>query len=136
MYRKIILHSIFILILGFCFLSIHPQMANAGNPVYPGNIFNDYLTWKSNTVRKSGDYLVDAIYWLRRGGTYPSVTDINGDGLADILYATYTEGGALYVDDVALYGYLVFLNTGSNNFTLAYKCAITGNYVYHGDCAE
>lgn len=93
----------------------------------------NYTSWPSSTTRKSTDHMVDALYFAAKGSILSTFIDINGDGLNDIVYvaAKSNFGGSGMSGGI----YLLFLNTGNNNFEVSYKCAITDDGRWYGDCA-
>ncbi|MBI4359527.1 MAG: hypothetical protein HY564_00335 [Candidatus Jacksonbacteria bacterium] len=109
------------------------------------DIFSNYTSWQKSPSKKTGDTTSQTLYLLARSvvykqnfdseQTYQSVTpqsiiDINGDGLADIVYHSreFKNGGY----DI-LYS-AILLNKGSMTYELSYKCVhdATG---WYGDCA-
>lgn len=101
----------------------------------PQYLFYDFRSWHSSSTRKADDHVIDALYWLRSSGTVRTFFDINGDGLTDILYMN--ENTPVQSSPTSLWGfvYVVFLNTGSNNFQIAYKCVDINDGLWYGDCA-
>ena len=109
------------------------------------DIFNNYPSWKKSVSQKTGDTMSQTLYVLARSviykqnfdsqQTYQSVTpqsiiDINGDGLADIVYHSRELRNGGY--DI-LYS-AILLNKGSMTYELSYKC-VHDSTSWYGDCA-
>lgn len=94
-----------------------------------GDYFNSQ-TWTHSTTLKATDTMAQTLYKLTRvynTQSYFTLTDINGDGLIDLLYHDYqTNKGNLFG---------VYLNNGNLSFTWAYKCVWAPDGSYYGDCA-
>lgn len=94
------------------------------------NLYQNYLTWPSSTTLKADDTTLQPLAYVQSTTPF-NLTDINGDGLVDILL-NQPNG---YIGR----NYGIFLNNGSLGFTWAYKCAVKENVtptVYYGDCAD
>lgn len=97
------------------------------------DVFQGYEQWHSSTVKNPNDTsmawlrLLSLVDPFRNSYIAHSMTDINGDGLPDILFH----------DDVVGYSkrrYAVLLNKGVG-FEVKYRCVVESG-VYYGDCAE
>lgn len=98
--------------------------------------FNGYAAWPHSTAVKATGLLPEALHSLSRvynTTNFSTVADINGDGLADVLYhdSGYPGGSSKQ--------YAIFLNMGNQRFEMAYKCvynSVSGVPNYYGDCAD
>lgn len=104
------------------------------------DIFYNYDRWPQSSSLKTDDTTAQSLYILSRTmiegehhNTNPqSLTDINGDGLADILYHYRS-----YNDTFSFFYAAILLNQGGLNFDLTYKCVSDiGRLIYYGDCAQ
>jgi hypothetical protein len=110
----------------------------AGYSIDSVDIFNDYQNWTSSDTFSADDKTVQAIMLLSGASlSYGcgSLSGINGDGLADVIFSKkITQGGTID------YEVGIFLNTGGHEFDLVYKCVVRnsiqyGDPTYYGDCA-
>jgi hypothetical protein len=111
--------------------------ALAGYGVNDIDIFTDYQSWVSSDTFSADDKTAQPIYLLAaQNNNASTLSDINGDGLADIIYhRRFSSNG--YID----HQIAVLLNMGGYEFDLVYKCAITSptasnEITYYGDCAD
>jgi hypothetical protein len=101
------------------------------------NLFSNYSSWNHSNAYHSNDKTMEALIALSIrysvGMNYATRTDVNGDGLVDILYHKTSSGPRTPMH------LGMFVSQGGFDYTLGYKCVITNNngtYNYYGDCAD
>lgn len=105
------------------------------------DIFEDHASWPQANAKKADDSFMQAVWPLYTYGSdvRSTLTDINGDGLIDIIkhygWTNNLDKGGQFA---------VWLNKGKVKFELAYKCQFnvgfnsdTATYYqyWYGDCA-
>lgn len=109
--------------------------ASSTNTLLP-DIFNNYAPWPTSTALKATDLVPEALADLSQvynSTNFSTIADINGDGLADILFHNAGYPASSWRE------YGIFLNKGNLQYDLAYKCVstIVSNVAhYYGDCAD
>lgn len=109
----------------FSFSSTFFPNAEAAWGISDAFLFNNYQSWPSSANRKAEDTQVQSLYLLYQTNSNSTLSDINGDGLADILYHLGTS---------TIQRYAILLNDGALGFNLVYKCVFY-NSLWYGDCA-
>ena len=120
--------------------SLFPQ-ALAGFGTSSSKPWANYTSWPSSNELKEDDTMYQSLYTLyfsysNNQNNTQSLTDINGDGLIDILFYYYSS----ISDNVGL----VLINNGNLGFDLVYKCyyddygnsSSPATRLYYGDCAD
>lgn len=93
-------------------------------------LYSGYASWANSATLKSDDTKAQSLFLLEQSGAVNTFSDINGDGLVDILYHNDTFD----VDQTNQFG--IFLNNGNLGFDWVYKCVYKGaTNEYFGDCA-
>jgi hypothetical protein len=118
--------------------------AGSGGPNYITSIVDGNITPVSTTL-KANDMVIRALYRLayfhsddangvKKTPQKTNFTDINGDGLVDVLLHNY-----YYATDTSRnYSFGIYLNNGNLGFDTGYKCQVTisnSTTTYRGDCA-
>lgn len=129
------------------------------SPVKNSDLFANYSEWYKGSLR---DY--DPIFILVKSQvsqstnlsytwstfSYPNlITDINGDGLPDLIVTNfsirpepYMVNGQQFIDYSYTNSYGLLLNRGNMDYEVTYRCVryqssiYTGNNGYYGDCAQ
>lgn len=105
-------------------------LTTAGDPMDPSYFFN-ITNWPTSTTPKQNDYMKHVLSFVDAGSGSAILgsqfVDINGDGLLDYLFSQWPNNSTILG--------VIFLNNGSNNFTVGYKCAYYAPNWY-GDCAQ
>jgi hypothetical protein len=140
---------ILVLVVGVVgFKALSPQQTNASSPyTFAGThlsyIFYDWQSWQNSTILKHDDAWAQTLRLMTEASPNlrgMQMTDINGDGLVDVLYYSRREYKQEWYFDAA-----VLVNTGGMKFDLAYKCTtlergngtnLVFSYSFFGDCAQ
>ena len=131
-----------VLIISVSSVFVRPIKANVENPSF----FWDYTEWNSGGPLHHSS-LFDVVRTMQQSRsifdeeymTGVQLTDINGDGLQDVLYSQIDDKGQFDRAE----RYAVFVNNGDFSFSNIFKCYITvgpqqdgDSGVPYGDCAE
>lgn len=110
--------------------NIFAPAAMAGFSQNTLGLYSGYASWPNSATLKSDDTKAQSLFLLEQSGAVNTFSDINGDGLVDILYHNDT-----FDEDQANH-FGIFLNNGNLGFDWVYKCVYKGAAnEYYGDCA-